>query len=136
MDKFVSLINDIVWSPALVVLLVGAGLYFSIRTRFVQVRKLGLMVKSLFAPAQKDKDGRAKGISSFQPFSVALSGRVGTGNIVGVATAIVMGGPACYIEKGLKCKWLAVLFAVLTLLGYGLLLGTVVASKVAGILNQ
>ena len=95
MDKFVSLINDIVWSPALVVLLVGAGLYFSIRTRFVQVRKLGLMVKSLFAPAQKDKDGRAKGISSFQPFSVALSGRVGTGNIVGVATAIVMGGPAC-----------------------------------------
>lgn len=175
MDKFVSLINDIVWSPALVVLLVGAGLYFSIRTRFVQVRKLGLMVKSLFAPAQKDKDGRTKGISSFQAFSVALSGRVGTGNIVGVATAIAMGGPgavfwmwiiaflgastafvestlaqlynfphssglrggpACYIEKGLKCKWLAVLFAVLTLLGYGLLLATVQSNGVTNALGN
>lgn len=175
MDKFVSLINDIVWSPALVVLLVGAGLYFSIRTRFVQVRKLGLMVKSLFAPAQKDKDGRTKGISSFQAFSVALSGRVGTGNIVGVATAIAMGGPgavfwmwiiaflgastafvestlaqlynfphssglrggpACYIEKGLRCKWLAVLFAVLTLFGYGLLLATVQSNGVTNALGN
>lgn len=175
MDKFVSLINDIVWSPALVVLLVGAGLYFSIRTRFVQVRKLGLMVKSLFAPAQKDKDGKSKGISSFQAFSVALSGRVGTGNIVGVATAIAMGGPgavfwmwiiaflgastafvestlaqlyifphssglrggpACYIEKGLKCKWLAVLFAVLTLFGYGLLLATVQSNGVTNALGN
>ena len=175
MDKFVSLINDIVWSPALVVLLVGAGLYFSIRTRFVQVRKLGLMVKSLFAPAQKDKDGKTKGISSFQAFSVALSGRVGTGNIVGVATAIAMGGPgavfwmwiiaflgastafvestlaqlynfphssglrggpACYIEKGLKCKWLAVLFAVLTLFGYGLLLATVQSNGVTNALGN
>ena len=175
MDKFVSLINDIVWSPALVVLLVGAGLYFSIRTRFVQVRKLGLMVRSLFAPAQKDKDGKSKGISSFQAFSVALSGRVGTGNIVGVATAIAMGGPgavfwmwiiaflgastafvestlaqlynfphssglrggpACYIEKGLKCKWLAVLFAVLTLFGYGLLLATVQSNGVTNALGN
>lgn len=175
MDKFVSLINDIVWSPALVVLLVGAGLYFSIRTRFVQVRKLGLMVKSLFAPAQKDKDGKTKGISSFQAFSVALSGRVGTGNIVGVATAIAMGGPgavfwmwiiaflgastafvestlaqlynfphssglrggpACYIEKGLRCKWLAVLFAVLTLFGYGLLLATVQSNGVTNALGN
>lgn len=170
MEKVVSLINDIVWSPALVVLLVGAGLYFSIRTRFVQVRRLGLMVKSLFAPAHKDNDGKSKGISSFQAFSVALAGRVGTGNIVGVATAIALGGPgavfwmwiiaflgastafveatlaqlfnfphnsglrggpACYIEKGLKCKWLAVLFALLTLLGYGLLLAPVQTNGVA-----
>lgn len=175
MDRIVSLINDIVWSPALVVLLVGAGLYFSIRTGFVQVRRLGLMVRSLFAPAQKDKDGKTKGISSFQAFSVALSGRVGTGNIVGVATAIAMGGPgavfwmwiiaflgastafvestlaqiynfphgsglrggpACYIEKGLKCKWLAVLFAVLTLLGYGLLLATVQANGVSNAMGN
>ena len=50
-DKIVSLLNSIIWSPALVVLLVGAGLYFSFRTRFVQVRRFGLMVRSLFARA-------------------------------------------------------------------------------------
>ena len=92
-DKIVSFVNSVVWSPALVVLLVGAGLYFSLRTRFVQVRRFGLMVRSLFAPAERHDDGKKKGISSFEAFCVALSGRVGTGNIVGVATAIAMGGP-------------------------------------------
>ena len=48
-EKIVSVINDIVWNPLLVVLLVGAGLYFSFRTRFVQVRRFGLMIRSLFA---------------------------------------------------------------------------------------
>ena len=175
MERIVSIVNDIVWSPVLVVLLVGAGLYFSIRTRFVQVRRLGLMVRSLFAPAERDESGRKKGISSFEAFSVALSGRVGTGNIVGVATAIALGGPgavfwmwviaflgastafiestlaqmynfphssslrggpACYIEKGLKSKWLAMVFAVLTLLGYGLLLVTVQSNGVTSALGN
>ena len=175
MERIVSIVNDIVWSPVLVVLLVGAGLYFSIRTRFVQVRRLGLMVRSLFAPAERDESGRKKGISSFEAFSVALSGRVGTGNIVGVATAIALGGPgavfwmwviaflgastafiestlaqmynfphssslrggpACYIEKGLKSKWLVMVFAVLTLLGYGLLLVTVQSNGVTSALGN
>ena len=92
-EKIVSVLNDIVWSPALVVLLVGAGLYFSFRTRFVQVRRFGLMIRSLFSSAEKSEDGRKQGISSFEAFCVALSGRVGTGNIVGVATAIALGGP-------------------------------------------
>ena len=92
-ERIVSLLNDIIWSPVLVVLLVGAGLYFSFRTRFVQVRRFGLMVRSLFAPAEKSADGQRHGISSFEAFCVALSGRVGTGNIVGVATAIALGGP-------------------------------------------
>ena len=98
LEKIVSTVNSIVWSPALIVLLIGAGLYFSIRTRFVQVRRFGLMVRLLFGLDKKKEDpapgdGRTKGISSFQAFCVALSGRVGTGNIVGVATAIAMGGP-------------------------------------------
>ena len=93
MDKIIAFINDVVWSPALVVLLVFAGLYFSVRTRFVQVRRFGLMLRALFAPAERHEDGRKKGISSFEAFCVALSGRVGTGNIVGVATAIALGGP-------------------------------------------
>ena len=85
----ISSINDWVWNPALVVLLLAAGVYLSIRTRFVQIRRFGLMVHSLFSAKNKD----SKGISSFEAFCIALSGRVGTGNIVGVATAIAFGGP-------------------------------------------
>ena len=88
LEKAVSLINGIVWNPALVVLLLAAGLYFSVRTRFVQVRRIPLMLRSLFG-----KRAGNQGISSFEAFCVALSGRVGTGNIVGVATAIAFGGP-------------------------------------------
>lgn len=88
MEKVVSTINDIVWNPGLVVLLLLAGLYFSVRTRMVQVRRFWLMLRSLFGK----KRGR-EGISSFEAFCIALSGRVGTGNIVGVATAIAYGGP-------------------------------------------
>ena len=90
LDKIVSQVNGIVWNPALVVLLIAAGLYFSFRTRFVQVRRFKLMLKSLFS---KKASEDSKGISSFEAFCIALSGRVGTGNIVGVATAIAFGGP-------------------------------------------
>ena len=89
MEKIVSTLNDIVWNPALVVLLLVVGLYFSVRTRLVQVRRFGLMLRSLFGK----KASSANGISSFEAFCIALSGRVGTGNIVGVATAIAFGGP-------------------------------------------
>ncbi len=89
MSEFVSTLNSIVWNPALVVLLLLAGLYFSLRTRFVQVRRFGLMLRSLFGKT----GGSDKGVSSFEAFCIALSGRVGTGNIVGVATAIAFGGP-------------------------------------------
>jgi len=88
MEKFVSTLNDIVWNPGLVVLLLIAGLYFSFRTRLVQVRRFGLMLRSLVSK-KRGNDG----ISSFEAFCIALSSRVGTGNIVGVATAIAFGGP-------------------------------------------
>ena len=88
MEKVLSTINDIIWNPGLVGLLLLAGLYFSIRTRMVQVRRFGLMLRSLFGKKESDN-----GISSFEAFCLALSGRVGTGNIVGVATAIAYGGP-------------------------------------------
>lgn len=82
-----------VWSPALVVLCLCSALYFSIRTRFVQVRRFGEMTKLLFYTDKTQKTG----ISSFQAFAIALSGRVGTGNIVGVATAIGYGGPGAIV---------------------------------------
>lgn len=88
MEKIVSTFNDIVWNPGLVGLLLLAGLYFSFRTRLVQVRRFGLMLRSLLGK-KKGNDG----ISSFEAFCIALSSRVGTGNIVGVATAIAFGGP-------------------------------------------
>src|SRR5690554_4206033 len=88
MQDAVNFINNIVWSNALVILCLLSGLYFSIRTRFLQVRLLKTMAKLLF----QGKSSKL-GVSSFQAFVVAISGRIGTGNIAGVATAIAMGGP-------------------------------------------
>ena len=88
-------INGWVWSPALVALCLSAGLYFSLRTRFVQVRRFREMFRLLFGSTKRDS--KKTGISSFQAFAMALSGRVGTGNIVGVATAIGFGGPGAIV---------------------------------------
>ena len=88
MENIISSINDIVWSNALIILCLGAGIYFSFVTRFLQVRYLREMIRLLFNGQSSEK-----GVSSFQAFSIAIAGRVGTGNIAGVATAIAMGGP-------------------------------------------
>ncbi|PWJ60573.1 AGCS family alanine or glycine:cation symporter [Dyadobacter jejuensis] len=88
MEEIVGVINNIVWSNALIILCLGSGIYFSIRTGFLQVRYLKDMVMLLFGG-----ESSQKGVSSFQAFTIAISGRVGTGNIAGVATAIAMGGP-------------------------------------------
>ncbi|MFC0677876.1 alanine/glycine:cation symporter family protein [Lysobacter korlensis] len=88
MDAALNALNNIVWSSALVYLCLGAGLYFSIRTRFVQLRSVGLMVRLMFSGRRSEA-----GISSFQALAMSLSGRVGIGNIAGVATAIAGGGP-------------------------------------------
>ena len=166
MDKLIDLINGWVWSPALVGLCLLAGLYFSFGTRFIQVRRFGEMARLLFSTDKSQKEG----ITSFQAFSMALSGRVGTGNIVGVATAIgyggpgaivwmwiiaflgagsafaeatlaqifkdshngeYRGGPAYYIEKGLRAKWLAVIFAICAVIACGMFLPPVQANGIA-----
>lgn len=88
MEKVLEVINGIVWSNYLIILCIAAGIYFSIVTKFLQVRYLKDMVKLLFGGQSS-----AKGVSSFQAFAIAIAGRVGTGNISGVATAIAMGGP-------------------------------------------
>ena len=134
LEKFVSQVNDIVWNPGLVVLLIAAGLYFSVRTRFVQVRRFKLMLKSLFSK----KEG-AKGISSFEAFCIALSGRVGTGNIVGVATphhSGYRGGPFSFIEHGLGKKWLGIAFAAITVLACGFFLTTVQSNGVSSAIKN
>ncbi len=87
-EHFVSTANSIIWSNALIYLLLIVGIYFSFRMRFFQVRLIKDMVKLMW-----DGDKSSAGISSFQALAVSLSGRVGTGNIAGVATAIFIGGP-------------------------------------------
>ena len=88
MEKMVGIINNYVWSIPLVGLCLAAGLFYSILTRFVQVRLFGEMIRLLF----KGKPSN-DGISSFQALAVSLAGRVGMGNIAGVAAAIGFGGP-------------------------------------------
>lgn len=89
MESFINELNGIIWSPALIYLCLGAGLFYSILTRFVQVRLLGEMIRLMFSGTKS-----AEGISSFQAFVVALANRVGVGNIAGVAAAIGFGGPS------------------------------------------
>ncbi len=88
MLELVQSLNDIIWSPALIYLCLGAGIFFSIITRFVQLRHFKEMWRLLLSGKSS-----AQGISSFQALAVSLSGRVGTGNIAGVAAAIGFGGP-------------------------------------------
>jgi AGCS family alanine or glycine:cation symporter len=88
MNELVTAINGYVWSPALIALCLGAGLYFSIRSRFLQVRHMREMTRLMMEGKSSDQ-----GVSSFQALAMTLAGRVGTGNIAGVATAITFGGP-------------------------------------------
>ncbi|WP_210366818.1 alanine/glycine:cation symporter family protein [Bacillus sp. REN3] len=88
MSDFVNGLNGILWSTPVIYIILGIGLMFSILTRFLQVRHIKDMVLLMFKGRSSDA-----GVSSFQALSIALSGRVGTGNIAGTATAIAMGGP-------------------------------------------
>ena len=88
MEQLIDTLNGWIWSPALIYLCLGAGLFYSLITRFMQVRHFKEMIRLLFT--RRDS---AEGISSFQALAVALAGRVGMGNIAGVAAAIGFGGP-------------------------------------------
>lgn len=88
MADLISNISSLIWSTPLIILAVGTGLYFSISTRFLQVRHFKDMV-ILMLDNKKDKTG----VSSYQALTMSIANRVGTGNIAGVATAITIGGP-------------------------------------------
>jgi len=88
LQSVLDFLNGIIWSPALIYLCLAAGLFYSVITRFVQVR----LIKEMWRLLMNNK-GSKEGISSFQALAVSLSGRVGTGNIAGVAAAIGFGGP-------------------------------------------
>ncbi len=90
--ELITQLNDFLWSYVLVVALIGCGLWFTVKTRFVQFRMVGEMVR-LLTDAALPGGKNGKHISSFQAFAVSVATRVGTGNLAGVATAIAIGGP-------------------------------------------
>lgn len=149
-------------------MLLGCALWFSFRTKFVQFRMIGEMIR-LLGDSTAKIDGHEKHISSFQAFTISLASRVGTGNLAGVATAITVGGPgavfwmwviallgassafvestlaqlfkirskhsyiggpAYYMEKGLKKRWMGVIFAVLITITFGFAFNSVQSNTI------
>lgn len=90
--EWINQINDVLWTYILIAMLLGCAVWFTLKTRFVQFRMIGEMVRLLGDSAGKG-DKQEKHISSFQAFAISLASRVGTGNLAGVATAIAVGGP-------------------------------------------
>ncbi len=176
--ELIDTLNDWLWSYVLIGALLLAAFVFTFWTRGVQIRMLPDMIRLLFASSKKaefheheeSEHQRHHTVSSFQAFAVSIAGRVGTGNIAGVAIAIAMGGPgavfwmwviaffgaatafvestlgqlfkvrgtdsfrggpAYYIQKGMHCRWFAVLFAIIITLTFGLAFCSVQANTVA-----
>ena len=181
MNELITQINDTIWGYVLIAALIICGIWFTWKTRGVQFRMVGEMIRLLTDSATSgtdslsDKDKNHKHISSFQAFAVSVATRVGTGNLAGVATAIAIGGPgavfwmwvialigsatafiestlgqlykqrhkdsfvggpAYYIEKGLHCKWMAYLFAVLITITFGLSYNSIQSNTICGAMQE
>ncbi len=170
LGSIVGYVNDILWSYVLIVLLIGAGIYFTLRSGFVQLRFVREMVRLIIGSAgSKTAENQ---ISSFQAFCVSTASRVGVGNIAGIAIAVVtggpgaifwmwiiailgsatgfvestlaqiykvprtdgkgfLGGPAYYISNALHCPKVAVFFAILISITYGLVFNSVQANTLS-----
>jgi len=181
MNELITSVNDVLWSYVLIVALVGCGLWFTWRTRFVQFRMVGEMLRLLTDSAvstveeQVNEKTKSRHISSFQAFAVSVATRVGTGNLAGVATAIAVGGPgavfwmwivalvgsatafiestlaqlykqkhedsfiggpAYYIQRGLHKRWMAILFAILITMQFGLSNNSIQANTICGAMQE
>ncbi|MGL4989780.1 MAG: alanine/glycine:cation symporter family protein [Sarcina sp.] len=117
LENMLSAISSFIWGPPLLILLVGTGLYLTIKLKLLQVIRLPLAIKYIFSKDEEFDDKEAKGdVSSFAALCTALSATIGTGNIVGVATAIRAGGPGA-----LLWMWLAAFFGMATKYAEGVL---------------
>ena len=132
--QLVQRINFYLSDYILVFLLIGTGLYFSVRTRFVQVRCFGEGMRAVFGEFNM-RGGRQKGgLSSFQALTTAIAAQVGTGNIIGACGAILLGGPVYYIKRAFPGRFgtfLAGFFAVALILALGFM-GCMVQSNSIG----
>ena len=114
---WVSKVSNVVWNGLLLYLLVGTGIVFTIRTRFVQVRKFGAGWKHLFGHFSLNGEKAGKdGMSPFQALTTAIAAQVGTGNIAGAATALYSGGPGAIFWM-----WLSAFFGMSTIYGEAVL---------------
>ncbi len=114
-EKVNSFLNSIVWGWPVVILILGTGILLTIRTRFLQVTHFGESLNTTIIPALKSlgrrkiKDTRLNSVSQFEAFSTAISGTVGTGNIIGVVSAILTGGPGAVFWM-----WVSAFFGMVT----------------------
>ena len=117
--QIVAAVNDVLWNKGLVLLflLLGSGVYFSVRTRFVQIRKFGEGMRRGFGNIRLVGEGAGKeGMSSFQALATAIAAQVGTGNIAGCATALASGGPGAIFWM-----WVSAFFGMSTIYGEAVL---------------
>ena len=109
--SLVTKINDLLWNSVLLVLLCGTGIYFTIRLKFIQVRKLGEGMKLVFGNIHlKDYKKKEGEMSPFQALATAIAAQVGTGNLTGAATALIGGGPGAIFWM-----WLSAFFGMATI---------------------
>ncbi|KNZ41000.1 sodium:alanine symporter [Acetobacterium bakii] len=109
-------VNNFVWGPVMLALLMGTGIFLTIRLKFLPWRNLGYALKSVFKKPDPSKKEDKGDISPFQSLMTALAATIGTGNIVGVATAMVLGGPGALVWM-----WISALFGLSTKYGESVL---------------
>ena len=108
-------VNGIVWGWPVIILILGTGILLTVRTRALQVRHFGESLNTTIIPTlkglgkKKQEDGRLNSVSQFEAFSTAISGTVGTGNIIGVVSAILTGGPGAVFWM-----WISAFFGMVT----------------------
>lgn len=107
LNEIVSAVDTFVWGPVMLVLLVGTGIFLTIRTRFLPWRNLGYAIKSTLSKEARTKNRGTGDVSPFSALTTALAATIGTGNIVGVATAMVAGGPGALVWM-----WISALFGL------------------------
>ncbi len=110
-SKINAAINDVVWGPVMLTLLIGVGLFLSIKTGFVQFKRFWYMLKNtilgVFSKNHHESD--SSGVSPFQAVATAMAGTIGTGSIAGLSTAIVSGGPGAVFWM-----WISALLGMVT----------------------
>ena len=106
-NYIVTKVDDFVWGPVMLILLVGTGIFLTIRTKFLPWRNLGYALKSTLSKEARTKSRGEGDVSPFSALTTALAATIGTGNIVGVATAMVSGGPGALVWM-----WISAAFGI------------------------
>lgn len=174
LDAWVLDAGDLLWTNAVLPLLAVLGLWFTFRSRVVQLRLIPEMFRTLTDKTPQDADGKPQSLSAFQAFTVSAASRVGVGNIAGVGTAIALGGPgaifwmwlmafvggassfvestlgqlykvrdadgfrggpAYYMQHGLKARWMGIVFAVILIVCFPFAFSSLQANTIAATLD-